>query len=243
MSTYGHDMEREYSTQSLPSRRASEMGSHYSTDAGIYMSSFAATVFLSGLVIVGVSLLSLLVALTVMLRTCQSGSSGGPEMFMSTNNYYDYEYYCRNFALHAELNSLGADSFPAICKDFITLYVKEGHYRRDLNITVGIVVDFFSSLKPQNDGRDVVLMDADDLLVSEILSTNHLIHRVDEDALHDSGKDEEYLKHIFVMKLYLNLQSGHWPLILVSRKPEKLRNATINYLTSMGCHGWSSLIM
>ncbi|KAL3820160.1 hypothetical protein ACJIZ3_006065 [Penstemon smallii] len=239
MSTYGHDMEREYSTHSLPSRRGSEMGSHYSTDAGIYMSSFAATVFLSGLVIVGVSLLSLLFALTVMLRSCQSGSSEGPEMYMSTNNYY----YCRNFALHAELNSLGADSFPAICKDFITRYVKEGHYRRDLNITVGIVEDFFSSLKPQNDGRDIVLMDVDDLLVSDTLSTNHLIHRVDEDALHDSGKDEEYLKHIFVMKLYLKLQSGQWPLILVSRKPEKLRNATINCLTSIGCHGWSSLIM
>ncbi|KAK6122082.1 hypothetical protein DH2020_044174 [Rehmannia glutinosa] len=141
-----------------------------------------------------------------------------------------------NFALHAELNSLGPDSLPAICKDVDTQYIKEGQYRRDLNITVGMVEDFFSSFTPQYDGRGVVLMDADDLAYK-------LIYRMDEGPLHDGSRGGDYLKHTFVRKLYLKLQSGGWPLILFSRKSEKLRNATVEYLTSAGCRDWSSLIM
>ncbi|KAK4480291.1 hypothetical protein RD792_013360 [Penstemon davidsonii] len=236
-----------------------EIGSQYSTEAGIYMSSFAATVFISGLVTFGVSLLSLLVALTVMLRTCESRNSGVVEMYRYTKSYD----YCRNFALHAELNNLCADSFPAICKDANEIYIKEGHYKRDLNTTVSIVEDFFGGIRPKNDGLDVVLMDADDFLASEPSSSNHLMHRgsgrnhpifctiktfnllcrMNKDGLHDSSIDAEYLKHIFVMKLYLKLQSGGWPLIFLSRKPEELRNDTIQYLASLGCHGCSSLIM
>ncbi|KAL3838384.1 hypothetical protein ACJIZ3_022975 [Penstemon smallii] len=240
MSAYGHELEREYSAQSsIPSRGGSEIGSQYSTEAGIYMSSFAATVFISGLVTFGVSLLSLLVALTVMLRTCESRNSGVVEMYRYTKSYD----YCKNFALHAELNNLCVDSFPAICKDVNQIYIKEGQYKRDLNTTISIVEDFFGGIRPKNDGRDIVLMDADDFLASEPSSSNHLMHRIEEDGLQDSSVDAEYLKHIFVMKLYLKLQSEGWPLILLSRKPEKLRNATVNYLVSVGCYGWSSLIM
>ncbi|KAG8390076.1 hypothetical protein BUALT_Bualt01G0045800 [Buddleja alternifolia] len=236
MSAYGREMEweREYSAQSLPSRGGSEMESRYTTEAGIFMSSFAATIFISGLVTFGVSLLSLLVSLTVMLQSCQNKNSGVVEMYRYTDNYD----YCRSFALHAELNSLGAHSFPAICKDVDTVYIKEGLYRRDLNITVGIAEDFFSSIRPQKEGRDVVLMDADDLAIENLYT-----HRIHEDTLHNSSKGADYLKHIFSLKLYLKLQSEGWPLILFSRKHEKLHNATVEYLMSMGCRGWSSLIM
>lgn len=230
-------MEREYSAQSLSTRGSSEMGSHYTTEAGIYMSASAATVFISGLVTVGISVVSLLIALTVMLNSCQSRNSGVLEMYRNT---HDYDY-CRNFALHAELNSLGADLFPEICKDINIQYIKEGQYKRDLNITVGIAEGFFSSLRPQNDGRDVVLMDADDLLGSETLVVNDM--RIKKDNLHGSIRDANYLKHIFAMKLCLKLQSSRWPLILFSRRPEKLRNTTVEHLMSMRCHGWSSLIM
>ncbi|KAL0317113.1 UNVERIFIED_CONTAM: hypothetical protein Sangu_2125600 [Sesamum angustifolium] len=239
MSAYGHEMEREYSAQSLSTRGSSEMGSHYSTEAGIYMSASAATVFISGLVTVGISVVALLIALTVMLNSCQSRNSGVLEMYRNTHSYD----YCRNFALHAELNSLGADLFPEICKDINIQYIKEGQYKRDLNITLGIAEGFFSSLRPQNDDRDVVLMDADDLLGSETLVVNDTTYRIEKDAFHESIRDANYLKHIFATKLCLKLQSSRWPLILFSRRPEKLRNTTVEHLMSIGCHGWSSLIM
>lgn len=146
------------------------MGSRDTNEAGIYMSSFAATVFISGLVTVGISVLSLLVALTVMLNSCESRNSGVLEMYKNTHSYD----YCRNFALHADLNSLGEDLFPAICKDINIRYVKEGQYRKDLNITIAITEEFFSSFRPQDDGRDVVLMDADDFLMTETLYANQL---------------------------------------------------------------------
>lgn len=137
------------------------------------MSSFAATVFISGLVTVAISVLSLLVALTVMLHSCESRGSGVLEMYRNTDSCD----YCRNFVLHAELNSLNTGQFPAICKDVNVKYVKEGQYKRDLNITVAIVEDFFSSIRPKTDGRDVVLMDADDFLTSETMYADKLMNR------------------------------------------------------------------
>lgn len=129
------------------------------------MSSFVAIVFISGLVTVGISLLSLLVAFAVMLNSCERQNSGVPEMYRSTPGYD----YCRNLALHAELNSLSEDLFPGICTDITAWYIKEGQYKNDLNITFTIAEKFFSSIRPQADGRDVVLMDADDFLTSETL--------------------------------------------------------------------------
>lgn len=231
-------MEREYSAQSLLRGGSSEMGSRHITETGIFMSSFAAMVFVSGLITVGVSLLSLLVALAVMLHSCESRNSGILEMHRYKDNYD----YCRYFALHAELNSLDADSLPAICGDVERLYVKEGQYGRDLNITVGIAEEFFGSVRPQVDSRDIVLIDADDL-ASETLFSYYLMHRINEDPLHGSSGDPDYLRHTFARKLYLKLQSDGWPLVLFSRKPEKLRSAMAEYLISMGCPGWSSLIM
>ncbi|KAL0452775.1 UNVERIFIED_CONTAM: hypothetical protein Slati_1255600 [Sesamum latifolium] len=180
------------------------MGSRHITETGIFMSSFAAMVFVSGLITVGVSLLSLLVALAVMLHSCESRNSGVLEMYRYKDNYK----YCRNFALHAELN-------------------------------IGIAEEFFGSVRPQVDSRDIVLVDADDL-ASETLFSNYLMHRINEDLLHESSRDPDYLRHTFARKLYLKLQSDGWPLILFSRKPEKLRNAMAEFLISMGCPGWSS---
>ncbi|KAH6827192.1 hypothetical protein C2S53_000712 [Perilla frutescens var. hirtella] len=239
MSAYGHEMEREYSAQSILAGEGSEMGSRYTSEAGIYMSSFAATVFISGLVTAGVSVLSLLVALAVMLNSCERQNSGVLEMYRNTLSYD----YCRNLAMHAELNSLSEDIFPAICTDISTLYVKDGQYKKDLNATVTIAEEFFSSIRPQNDGRDVVLMDADDFFSGETLFDNQFVYGINNDVLHDSSRDAKYLRQFFALKLYLKLQGGRWPLILLSRKPEKLRNTTVDYLISVGCHGWSSLIM
>ncbi|KAL8539155.1 hypothetical protein ACS0TY_000956 [Phlomoides rotata] len=239
MSAYGHEMDREYSAQSILAGEGSETGSRYNSGAGIYMSSIAATVFISGLVTIGISVLSLLVALTVMLNSCQSRSSGVLEMYRNTDNYD----YCRNFALHSELNSLNTEFFPAICKDINIRYVKDGQYKRDLNITVAIAEDFFSSIRPKNDGRDVVLMDADDFFTSETMYAKQLMYRKNKDGLHGTNEEANYFRLVFALKLYLKLQFGQWHLILLSRKPEKMRNNTVEYLKSVGCHGWSSLIM
>ncbi|KAL2558073.1 Uncharacterized protein Fot_02832 [Forsythia ovata] len=235
MSAYGHQMEREYSAQSLSSTGGSEMGSRYTMETGIYMSSFAATVFISGIVTAGVSLLALLIALAVMLQSCENTNSGALQIYKDIDSYS----YCKSYALHAELNSLDVDFFPAICKDVAVRYINEGQYMRDLNMTVGIAENFFSRERPLNDSRDIVLMDADDFFTSENLHSHLSMRRINKDAFHDSSR----VKNMFAVKLYLKLQAGGWPLILISRKPETLRDATTEHLASVGCGGWSSLIM
>ncbi|CAL5363755.1 unnamed protein product [Camellia sinensis] len=199
VSAYAHQMEREYSNRSLSSRGGSEIGSHYVVEAGFYMTSFAATLFLAALVTCGVLLVTLLIALTVMLQSCESRNAGIVEISKANENYN----YCKIFSLHAELNSLDVDQFPEICRITAVQYIKEGQYAKDLNLTMGVAENYFNGVRPLEDGLDMVLMDIDDFLPL----------------------------------------TSHCTDPLQSRKPEKQRNATIEYLISAGYGGWSSLVM
>ncbi|KAL3521174.1 hypothetical protein ACH5RR_019323 [Cinchona calisaya] len=239
MSAYGHQMEREYSARSLVSRGGSESESRNTMETGIYMSSFAAIVFISGLVTVGVSLLTLLIAITVMLQNCQRQHAGVLELQKPADDYG----YCRILALHIELNHLDLDSFPSVCKELAARFIRDDHYIRELNITLRVVENYFSSIRPGEDGRDVVLMDADDFFPAEYFANYQLLHRLNQYTCNDCSKDARHLKQILVHELYMKLRGGGWALILLSRKPERLRNSTVEYLISVGCGGWSSLIM
>ncbi|KAA8534115.1 hypothetical protein F0562_031692 [Nyssa sinensis] len=206
---------------------------------GIYITNFAATIFIAALVTVGVLLITLLIALTVMLQSCQNKNAGVIEMWKSSDDYS----YCKIFALHAELNRLDADYFPAICKAVAIHYIKEGQYMRDLNTTMLVSENYFSIVRPLDDGLDIVLMDVDDLLPSNPHHSDPLLPRLKQYGCNDCIEEAIYQKHKFILKLYLKLQSAGWPLILISRKPEKQRNSTIKYLIAAGYTGWSSLIM
>jgi hypothetical protein len=48
---------------------------------------------------------------------------------------------------------------------------------------------------------------------------------------------------MFVLRLYMNLQTSGWSIILLSREPEIYQNVTINHLVSAGFRDWSSLMM
>lgn len=239
MSAYGHQMERESSTQSLSSRGGSEIGSRYTVEAGIYMTSFAAAIFVAALVSVGVLLITILMALTVMLQSCQSKSAGVVELWKSSDDYN----HCKIFASHAELNSLDPDSVPAICKHVAVQYIKEGQYMRDLNLTALLAENYFNSSRPLADGLDVVLMDVDDFIASDSHYANSSQPRFRQYICSDCAEEAIHLKRMFSLQLYMKLHVRGWPLILFSRKPEELRNTTLEHLISAGCGNWSSLIM
>lgn len=149
------------------------MGSRYVMESGFYMTSFAATIFIASLVTVGILIITLLIALTVMLQSCQSKSSGIVEIQKTSNDYHQ----CKIFALHAEHNSLGADELPSICRVSAIQYLRSGQYARDLNATIWMIESYFSRITPQNDGLDVVLIDIDDILSSDPHHTSLLIWR------------------------------------------------------------------
>lgn len=157
--------------QPLSFSLGTELGSHY--ESGFYMTSFAATIFIGALVAVGILLITLLIALTVMLQSCQSKSSGVVEVWKTSDDYND----CKAFALYAELNSLQADEFPSFCRISAIQYIRAGQYARDLNSTMWLVQNYFSSITPQNDGLDVVLVDIDDILTSNPHQTFLIMYR------------------------------------------------------------------
>lgn len=142
-------------------------------DSGFYMTTFAAVIFIGGLITVGVLLITLLVTLAVMLQSCQSRSSGVVELMNSS----DDNSYCKIFALHAELNSLEADNFPEICRVLAIRYIKEGQFARDLNLSMWIFESYFNTLKPSYNGLDIVLVDIDDIFTSSSKYSSLLIDR------------------------------------------------------------------
>lgn len=137
------------------------------------MTSFAATIFIAALVTVGVLLITLLIALTVMLQSCQSKSTGVVQL-EKLNVEFDY---CKVFILHAELNGLVVDEVPTVCKAYFTQYIKEGQYHRELQLTKQLAESYFSALVPNDDGLDVVLMDIDDIFSANFLHQNKLYYR------------------------------------------------------------------
>lgn len=238
MSAYGHQMEREYSSRSLTSAEGSgaETGSQFRMESVIYMSSCAATIFIGGLVIVGILLMTLLTALTVMLQSCQSREAGALESIQ-----YDH---CKMESLHAEINNnFEAHSLPGFCKEFAVKYIKEGHYMRELNTSVSLIEHYFNRIRPDDGGHDVVLIDIDDFLPLDTLRINPLSYGYNRYGLNDCVREAKYMKHVFLIELFIKLKSGGWPLILLSRKPETLQDAIVEDLISAGCSGWSKLIM
>lgn len=55
--------------------------------------------------------------------------------------------------------------------------------------------------------------------------------------------DAKRLKHETILQIYMELHASGWPLILLSRKSERQRNATIEHLVSAGFRDRSLLIM
>lgn len=137
-------------------------------ESGVYMSSYAATIFITALLTIGVLLLAVLVALTVMLESCQRTNSGAYKQSV-TNDQYDY---CKIIAFHAELNNSEEDETPTFCKEIALNYFSQVQFTQDLNLTVHLAESYFSVLKPNEDGLDAILMDIDDLILEEVATNN-----------------------------------------------------------------------
>ncbi|PKI39610.1 uncharacterized protein At2g39920 [Punica granatum] len=235
MSAYAHQMEREFSARSLPSRGNSEVASSIgSTEFGFYMTSFAATVFIAALVTTGILLVTLLIALTVMLQSCESKNAGIIEIKRFSNNNRDV---CRIFDLHAELNGLHEIEYPSTCHDLAVSYVRGGQYERDLSISIAIAEDYFSEIRPLGNGLDLILIDIDDILSS----SSH--QRSERDAFIHYIDKANRLRNHSVLKLYLKLQATRWSLGLLTRNLEQNKDIVTNQLVSAGFKNWSSLIM
>ncbi|KAL5164111.1 Uncharacterized protein HKD37_18G049496 [Glycine soja] len=237
MSAYAHQMEQQYSAPSLSDD--SETGGHYELESGFFMKSFTATIFVASLVTLGVLLITLVISLVIMLQSCQSKSAGGVIELLNINEYYSY---CRVYSLHAELNNLEGYNLPRICRDLAVHYIKVGQYARDLDLTMSLIDDYFKSVRPAEDGLDVVLMDIDDIFPRNSDSFN-LFHRFYNDSTSNCIKEAKNVKLMFVSRLYMYLQTGGWSIILLSREPRTHRNVTINHLDSAGLRSWSALMM
>ena len=145
-----------------------EMGSRFSIDSGCYMTSLAATIFIASLVTFGVLMVTLLIAISTMLQSCENKNSG---IIQVQRLVVDDESlsYCKILSLHSNLNSLdveeedGIFALPLLCRDVALQRIKQGVYLRELNFTIQMVLTYFNTIKPGKDHRDVVVVDVDDI--------------------------------------------------------------------------------
>ncbi|KAK4783985.1 hypothetical protein SAY86_018353 [Trapa natans] len=235
MSAYAQQMEREFSGRILPDRENSEVASSIdSMESGFYMTAFATTVFIASFISIGILLVSLLIALTVMLQSCESKNAGIIEVKRSSNGDHDV---CRIFELHAELNPHEEINYPSACRDLGLLYVREGQYEKDLNISIVIVEDHFTDIQPLGDDLDLILLDVDSMLFPSSS------RRTEQDDSAGYMNEANSLRERLILKLYLKLQASGWSMVLVTRGLERERNAITNRLVSAGFRNWYSLIM
>ncbi|XP_020571194.1 uncharacterized protein At2g39920 [Phalaenopsis equestris] len=233
MSSFTHPVDSGESEQSLLSRRQSEMGSQYAVESGIFMSSFTATVFVAALATTGLLILTLLIALTVMLKSCQSTNSGILEQVKKIN-----QHDCCNFyILHAELNNLEVNELPLKCKLQAHQYSKR-QYLKDLNTSIWFVEDYFGRLTPDDDGLDIILLDADDML-----SLTGNFSRISSLDKNEQFEDIKHQASILLVRMHIQLRASGWSLFLFTRDASKHRNTRESTLTSFGCIGWASLLM
>ncbi|KAJ0258703.1 Uncharacterized protein HA466_0074540 [Hirschfeldia incana] len=231
MSAYAHQMEREVS--GLSSRGNSEMGSRFSIESGCYMTSLAATIFIASLVTFGVLMLTLLIAISTMLQSCENKNSGIIQVQRLVDDEIESLSYCRILSLHSKLNSLDEEEkssfeLPLLCRDVALQKIKQGIYLRELKFTIQMIVTYFKTIKPGNDSQDVVVVDVDDI---NLIEQESYI----EEAEQQRGK--------LTLELYSTLRSQGYSMVLLSRRPERERNSTAEQLKSRGYSHWSGLIM
>lgn len=141
-----------------------ELGSRYSIESGCSMTSLAASIFIASLVTFGVLMITLIVALSTMLQSCENKNSDIVEVQRLEESFS----YCKILSLHSQLNGLkeeeeGRTQVPLLCRDVASRRIKQGIYLRELNFTIQMALTFFQTIKPMNDNRDLVVIDIDDI--------------------------------------------------------------------------------
>ncbi|VVB02790.1 unnamed protein product [Arabis nemorensis] len=230
MSAYAHQMERQFSG-GLSSRDNSELRSGYSIDSGCYMTSLTATIFIASLVTFGVLLITLLIALSTMLQSCENRNTGIVEVQRLLDDHESFSY-CKILSLHSKLNGLEEEDtieLPLLCKGVALRRIKQGIYLRELNFTIQMALTYFKTVKPMKDDRDVVVIDIDE------------INLLEQDSY--TIEEAKNQKRKLVLELYSKLRSHGFLMVLLSRKPERERNTTIEQLKSRGYSDWFGLIM
>lgn len=207
-------------------------------ESGFLVSSFTATMFIGVLVTVGIVLISLIIVLTVMLQSCESKNSG----VVQSHAFVDYHRICNTHAQHAELNGLKAHDCPPFCGDLAKQYIKGGLYARELNVTNAVIQSYLGAVAAVDNGLDVVLMDADDILSLHALNIDLFTNRSD-DFDSESFEEVNHLKQSYLLQLYMQLQAGGWTLVFLSRKSQREQNVAEEIMYSAGFRSWYSLIM
>lgn len=236
------------SSQSLLSRRGSSLynSSRFLQvdDTGVYLTSLAITILITATVTILILLFTLIITLAILLASCQNK----PDVVVKQGSRaLDRVDVCRSFALNFELNNLrGNGVFPNTCEEYVFHYMRSGQYENDVKETVMAAESYWSSVIPNVDGFDAVLMEIDETALSNVPYYNSFQLR---SQLHNESAWNHWIEQAKApaltdtLKLYQKLQTSGLALIFLTRRHENQRSSTVKNLLLAGYSGWKMLIM
>lgn len=248
MSALSNRYEPGESSQNLLGRRASSLysSSRYITldDTGVYLTSVAITVLITAIATIAILLFTLIITLSILLATCQHKAD---TVVKQGSRALDRVDVCRSFALNYELNNLrGNDVFPSMCEEYVFHYMRSGQYENDVKGTIRAADNYWSSVIPNADGFDAVVMDIDETALSNVPYYNsfQLRSQLDNESAWNQWIEQAKAPALtHTLKLYQKLQTSGLALIFLTRRHENQRSSTVKNLLLAGYSGWKMLIM
>lgn len=184
----------------------------------------------------------LLLALTVLFRCANSRNAPFRDLVED-----DTRATCGSFFYNSQVNNdQGWTVVPAECVDGVGEYMEGFQYNVDTEGVTQAALNFLKSLKPEGDGKDVVVFDIDETSLSNLpYYRNHkyggeIYNNTAFNLWVDEGKAPAVPA---ILQLFNNLQAANFGIVFLTGRPESQRSITTKNLESAGYKNWTQLIL
>eukprot|EP00252_Welwitschia_mirabilis_P018497 TRINITY_DN4111_c0_g1_i12.p1 TRINITY_DN4111_c0_g1~~TRINITY_DN4111_c0_g1_i12.p1 ORF type:complete len:323 (+),score=48.21 TRINITY_DN4111_c0_g1_i12:367-1335(+) len=251
MSGLNNTFEHDESSLSLLSRRESSLYESsrylYFDGNGIYLSSLTVTVLVSAVATIGILLFTIVITLAILLASCH----GKPDVVVESSRATERINTCKSVILNFELNNLQNATVLRDCHDYLLHYMKNGQYESDVEGAIMAAEAYWSSVIPNIDGLDAIIMDIDETALSNLPHYASIWQSAIslKSQMHNENTWTQWIHQgeapalTPTLKLYQNLCFRGFSMVFITSRHENFRNATEKNLLNAGYSGWRKLIM
>ncbi|XP_077210786.1 HAD superfamily, subfamily IIIB acid phosphatase [Tasmannia lanceolata] len=193
------------------------------------------------------SLLSLAISQSILQILPENLNSGHIALSSDRNFRSDEDLFCESWKFSVEANDAGIwTQIPERCIGYVQDYVTGDRYASDSDFVAGYSYEFGRSVNISGDGKDAWIFDIDETLLSNL--PYYAAHEFGWEEFNETSYDEwvnlaRAPALPASLKLYKELQSLGFQLILLTGRTESQRNVTQQNLLFAGYSSWERLIL
>lgn len=158
----------------------------------------------------------------------------------------DCHSLCTSVMLADSVGIRRGGGFLSFCEDTVKDYVNSLQYKLDYDIAVYFIKKVLFSLPIKGDGRDLVVFDIDETLLSNFpyYEVRHYGNApFNSSEWNQWVLEEKGLPFESIKKVYNGLLEKKWKIALITGRDESQRNATTNNLQKAGFSNWTELYL